>query len=390
MERSNSLNALTSEGLAGRRRMSRGARFIAPLLGLSVVLAACGGAASTPATSDAAATTAPTTAPATDAATSAPESAAAVDLTQYIGNPDKALCGGREWTFGYDTFSDTEEFAVQFWNGMQQVADQLGCVKIHKLSDNLDPATAVQNAKIFVQQQVDGVFLFNVLEAAGPGVAQVLDQAGIPAASIVIETPNQLFVTNDDFPDGQLIGKGLCDAYAKSGKTGDVYGVVGRFDGQGPTGVARMDGAVDGLKGCVAEANLIQFETKADPPTAQSGMAAVLGKIPAGATILMTGINDQIANAMYQAVKQAGREADSMVVPIGAVNPGGLQFICQNQPAYVGAVAFFPENWPDYLIPALMAQIQGADVPHKTIVPTKFITADEISTIYPDFQCGSN
>jgi ABC-type sugar transport system substrate-binding protein len=360
---------------------------------LSLVLTACssgGGeeAASSAPAESAPAESAPVESAPVESAPAESASAAAGDLAQYIGNPDPALCAGREYTFGYNTFSDTEEFAANLWNGIQEVADQIGCVTVTKLSDNVDPATAVANAKIFAQQKVDGALLFNVLEAAGPGQVQVLQQAGIPAVSIVVEAPDETFVTNDDFADGEKAGQALGQAYLDSGRTGEVYALVGRFDGQGKTGIARMDGLVKGLTDTVPGLKVEEFETKADPPTAQAGAAAALGKIPDGATILVSGINDGIANAMFQGVKQAKREKDTLVLPIGSVNPGGLQFICQN-PEYVGGLGFFPENWPKYMIPALIARVQGAELEHKYVVPTEIIPRDKINEFYPDFKCDN-
>lgn len=351
----------------------------AAVASLTLVLTACSSGGSS-------ATSAPAESAPAESAPAASAPAESVDFASYIGNPDPALCAGREYTFGYNTFSDTEEFAANLWNGIQEVANQIGCVTVTKLSDNVDPATAVANAKIFAQQKVDGALLFNVLDAAGPGQVQVLQQAGIPAVSIVVDAPDETFVTNDDLADGEKAGQALGQAYLDSGKTGEVYALIGRFDGQGATGKARMDGLVKGLTETVPGLKLEQFETKADPPTAQAGAAAALGKIPAGASILVSGINDGIANAMFQAVKQAKREKDTQVLAIGGVNPGGLQFVCQN-PEYVGALGFFPENWPKYMLPALIARIQGAELDHKYVVPTEIIARDKINEFYPDFKC---
>jgi ABC-type sugar transport system substrate-binding protein len=366
---------------ARARRRSLGTAGAA-VASLSLVLTACSSGGG-----EEAASTASASAPAASSAPAESASAeSAGDLAQYIGNPDPALCAGREYTFGYNTFSDSEEFAANLWKGIQDVAAQIGCVTVTKLSDNVDPATAVANAKIFAQQEVDGALLFNVLEAAGPGQVQVLQQAGIPAVTIVVEAPDETFVTNDDFADGEKAGQALGQAYLDSGRTGEVYALIGRFDGQGKTGIARMDGLVKGLTDTVPGLKVEEFETKADPPTAQSGAAAALGKIPEGATILVSGINDGIANAMFQGVKQAKREKDTLVLPIGSVNPGGLQFICQN-PEYVGGLGFFPENWPKYMIPALIARVQGVEIDHKYVVPTEIIARDKINEFYPDFKC---
>ncbi len=326
------------------------------------------------------------------ACTPAPTDEGTADATvvenfeQYIGNPDPVICAGREYTFGYNTFSDTEEFAVNLWDGIQKVAKDLGCVTVTKLSDNIDPSVAVQNAQIFVQQDVDGALLFNVLEAAGPGQVQVLREAGIPAVTIVVKAEGETFVTNDDFNDGLSAGTALGQAYIDKGLDGPVHAIIGLFDAQGATGIARMDGARKGLEDTVPGIVIDEFETNADPPTAQSGTAAILATIPADATILITGINDGIANSMVQAVRQAGAEGRTLVASVGGVNPGGLQFICQN-PEYVGGQGFFPENWAKYMIPALIARVQGVEIKPEYVVPTEFIYRDKIADFYPDFVC---
>lgn len=307
------------------------------------------------------------------------------DLAKYIGKPSPKLCGGKQYVFGYDEFSDTDAFQVAMWKGMQSVANQLGCVKINKLSDNTDPATAVQNARIFAQQKVDGAILFNVVQAASQGQAQVLQAAHIPVVSLAVPAQGGVFVTNDDHSDGVKAGKALGQAYLADRQHGPAYAVIGRYDAQDST-KQRMDGVIEGLKETVPSAKILPLETKADPPTAQSGTTALMPKIPSNATILVSGVNDDVTYALYQGVKQAGRQDHALVVSIGGANPAGMTFLCQNQ-QYAGSVAFFPENWGKYLIPALIAEIRGAKVPSKVTVPTAVVTRQNIAQYYPDFKC---
>lgn len=341
---------------------------------LALVLAGCGvSSGSNPSSKD------------SNTSASGNKTSAARDIAKYIGHPDKALCDGKQYTFGYDAFSDTDAFAVALWQGLQRVSKDLGCVKINKLVDNADPSTAVQNARIFGQQHVDGAILFNVIQAASQGQAQVLHAANIPIVSLAVPAQGGVFVTNDDYADGVKAGTALGNAYAAKKSTGDVYAILGRFDAQTST-QQRMDGAIKGLKATVPGVKILPLETKADPPTAQAATTAVLPKVPSNATILISGVNDDVTYALFQGVKQTGRQDHAMVVSIGGANPAGLTFMCQN-PQYVGAIGFFPENWPNYLIPALVGSIQGSTVPAKIIIPTKLITPDTISSFYPNFKC---
>jgi len=308
-----------------------------------------------------------------------------VDLAKYIGHPNKALCGGKQYTFGYDAFSDTDAFQIVMWKGLQRVAKQLGCVKINKLVDNTDPSTAVQNARIFAQQKVDGAILFNVIQAASQGQAQVLHAAHIPIVSLAVPAQGGVFVTNDDHADGVKAGTALGKAFEAKHTGGPAYAIIGRFDAQTST-KQRMDGVIQGLTATVPGVHILPLETKADPPTAQAGTTALMPQVPSNATILVSGVNDDVTYGLYQGVKQAGRQNQAMVVSIGGANPAGLTFMCQNS-AYVGTVGFFPENWADYLLPALLAEIRGAKVPSKVIIPTKLITPQNIHSFYPGFPC---
>lgn len=312
-----------------------------------------------------------------------------MDFLSYIGKPDPAICAGRNYTIGVDLFSDTDAFAVQLGKGLEKVAGDLGCVKINKLVDNAKPDVAVQNANIFVQQKVDGAILFNVVQAASQGQSQALKAADIPLVSLAVPVDGYPFITNDDQADGLAAGTTLAEAYVKSGKTAKPYAIIGRFDGQDSTKI-RMDGAEQGLKKVLPDVEILSIDTKADGPTTQAATAAVLAKIPQGAPILVIGVNDDLTFASVQAVKQAGRSADAMVMALGGVNPVGLKYICEN-PEYIGAVGYFPENWPAYLIPAIIAEINGVAVPsfpeNKILVKTEVISRDNISKFYPDFSC---
>ncbi|MBK8086452.1 MAG: hypothetical protein IPK28_23010 [Devosia sp.] len=48
-----------------------------------------------------------------------------------------------------------------------------------ELSNNNDPATALKNAQIFVQEGVDAVIQFNGQPSSNPAISQVLNAAGI-------------------------------------------------------------------------------------------------------------------------------------------------------------------------------------------------------------------
>jgi ribose transport system substrate-binding protein len=317
--------------------------------------------------------------------------AAAILKQAGSDKPDpKVVCaGGKQYTLGYDAFSDTETFSVQEWLGLQKLAKNLGCVKLDRLIDNADATQALQNANIFVQKQVDGVMTFNIIAAAAPGQARVFKTAGIPAITVGISAPNLPFVTVDEAAAGAQAGAALAKAFVKSGASGAPYLIVARNDVVGPVGIERMDGVTTGAKSVISDlpADHILPVQAGDPAEAQARTLDVLGNVPEGATILFTGINDDIGYGVFRGIVQAGRQSDAVGVSLGAVRPGGLNYICQNK-QFAGGVSYQPDKFANYMIPAVIALINGAEVPAKLVVPTKYLASGDIATEYPDFTCG--
>ncbi len=307
-----------------------------------------------------------------------------------MGAPTPEICEGNSYVLGYDVFSDTENFAAATIEGMNRVAEQVGCVELVTLIDNADPVQAVANAKTFVQREVDGAMLFNVIAAAGPGMATELNAAGIPLTSIVVQIEGSPFLGVSEYDAGFSGGEALARGFAAAHPDVVPYVINGRFDASGETsGIPRMDGFRDGIKSVFPDLpsdNYLEIDTAATPSTASANTLSVLNRVPADAWILMGGINDENTFAMLQAARQAGRQDNVAVMGIGGVKPTGLEFVCQN-PQYVGAVGFFPENWPSYMLPATIALIQGKPVPAFTEIPTTILTRDNISEYYPDFSC---
>ena len=291
---------------------------------------------------------------------------------------------------GYDVFSDTENFAAATIDGMNKVAAALGCVQLVTLIDNADPIQAVANAKTFVQREVDGAMLFNVIAAAGPGMATELNAASIPMTSIVVKIEDVPFLGVGEFNAGFQGGEALAKAFAAKSPGVTPYVINGRFDASGAdSGIPRMDGFRDGIKSIFPDLpadNYLEIDTNAVPATASANTLSVLNRIPADGQIIMGGINDENTYAMFQAAKQAGRQDNVMVMGIGGVNPTGLEFVCQN-PQYAGVVGFFPEKWPAYMMPTTIAKIQGKEVPAFTEIPTSILTRENITESYPDFAC---
>ena len=315
-----------------------------------------------------------------------PEPAAPPDYQQFLGDPSPDQCAGESYDFGLNIFSDTESFALLTVEGIHAVADTMGCVTVEVVSDNADPLTAVENVRIFAERDKDGVIVANVIEAAQAGIVDVLQSNDVPGLAIFVPAPDialiEVDLGNAGLKSGQTLGE---QALARwSGE--EIILVVGTFDEAGATTIALTDGIVEGVTAAVPDAEVLAIATAADTPTANANTAAVTARIPEDAKVLIASVNDELTLAMLEALRTAGRSDEDMV----AVGQGASQFEAMCDGTLFASVAYFPENYGKYAIPALIGLIHGAELPDVIELPTEVLTAENLGEFYPESACDTS
>jgi ribose transport system substrate-binding protein len=122
----------------------------------------------------------------------------------------------------------------------------------------------------------------------------------------------------------------------------------------------------------------------ADPAKTNINTANTLTTLPKDAKIILGGINDDNTVAMIQAYKASGRDMANLL----AIGQGAslLDKICSKE--MFGSIAYFPENYGKYLIPAVFGLIYKQKVPSHVVLPTKVLTAANVGTYYPTKACA--
>jgi len=315
--------------------------------------------------------------------------AAAPDWQKFIGKPTKALCAGKTYKLGFDIFSDNESFALIVRKGMLATAKAMGCVKVEILSDNADPIKVQENLNIFIQKHYDGVMAAQVVAAAAPGAVRTMKDAKIPMVATFVVHPGVPFVDVDNEAAGEMAGRGLMSAaLSKWGKATVPYLLIGSLREGGLNSIQRMDGYYVGANKVSANfpsSNFIDVPTQgADPAKTNVNTGNALQTIPKDAKIILGGINDDNTLAMVQAYKASGRDMANLL----AVGQGASQLssICSGE--LYGSVAYFPENYGKYLIPALMGLINKQKVPEHVVLPTVLLTKSNVGKYYPASACS--
>jgi ribose transport system substrate-binding protein len=296
---------------------------------------------------------------------------------------------GAAFVIGFANLQRDIAFCVKVEQGLVANAKAAG-IDLQVADNRLDGATALANAESFIQRNVDYVVEFQTDANFGATIMQKMNDADTKVTAIDIPMPGATFFGANNPRSGFMGGSYLAQAaIAKFGldkvKTG--YLVIGELPQSGAIPAMRTGGQVAGFLASVdgfPASQVIKIDSKNTREESFAQMTNVLGRIPAGAPILITAINDQSASGMLQAVKQAGREADALVVGMGADEVQTLV----DEPAFIASVGYFPERYGNYIIPLALMQLAGKKTPETVLVSHVMVNKANVCKFYPDQKCA--
>ncbi len=307
-------------------------------------------------------------------------SSSANDPASFIGHPSPDLCGGHTYTIGYDSFSDTASGTGTFLATIKSVAASLGCVTIVHTINNVDPTTALQNARSFVSRHVDAAIVFNAVTANATGQVKIFQAAHIPVVQFGAVDAGAPQLLAPEFDAGKLAGTELAKAFAQQTPGQTPYIVAGRNSASGQPYIGYMDNFIAGAKSQFPNYpadHVVSLETTSDPVKAQSVTRDALGKISPSAPVIFMGNDLQVTEAMLQTItQQSGRKGGAYTID-GRGQDADKADVCKS-PQFLGMVDYEFATWADYLVPLAILQAQGQMVPHTTNTQVKWRSRSEI------------
>ncbi len=298
---------------------------------------------------------------------------------------------GKKYVIAFANLDRGITFCNKVEQGIKKNAEAAGLELV--IADNhLDGATALTNAESFINRDVDFVIEFQTDANFGATIMQKMNEAGIKVIAIDIPMPGAVFFGVNNPRAGYMGGSYLAQAaIAKWGvdKVKEGYFIEGELPQSGPIPKMRTDGQVAGflasIDGFPAD-HVLRFDSKNTLEESFTQTNNLMSKIPAGVPIMGTAINDQATTGILRAVQQAGRADDVMVVGLGADETETLT----KEPNFIASVGSFPERYGSYLIPMLLEQLAGHDLPPAVLVNHVMVTKGNVCDYYPDFKCSSD
>jgi ribose transport system substrate-binding protein len=299
------------------------------------------------------------------------------------------------YTIGFANLTEDIEFTRLVREGLVAAAEEAGNVELVLADNKLDGATALANTEAFITQGVDGIIHFQTDAAFGNVIMARARAAGIPVFAIDIPMPGAIFFGADNYYAGQLAGEALAN-WVNENWDGQVdAALMLELPQSGPIPEARMQGMLDAfqenVENPVPEDMVFHLDSKNTQEESFRVVSDTLPGIPDAEHIVAMTINDGTGIGAVAAAEAAGRGDQIMVVGQNA-DPSGQEEMVKENSRYLGATAYFPENYGFKLLPAMIDVLECRPVPPSVYVDHVFIGADNLCEFYaeswPDFCEG--
>ena len=256
------------------------------------------------------------------------------------------------------------------------------------LNNRYTPEIGLKNAERMLRERLDIFIEFQADSMTNNIVAAKLGEAQIPIIAIDIPVPGAPFMGINNWQVATMGGKAMVDLIMQKWGGAEAVDLIVLL--QNPAGgdmtMLRSEGFATTLVeefGDRIEEKIIRVDGgMGRPDQAQEAMESVLDIYPDAVKIAVTSVNEETMSGVIAALQDADRwnKDDIIVVTLGVDDLGKLQI---RRGLSDAGVAFFPEKYGEYLIPAACAILEGAPVPSHLYVENEIITLENIDQYYP-------
>jgi ribose transport system substrate-binding protein len=292
---------------------------------------------------------------------------------------------GKGLKLGYISLGESVPFVRLVSNGIKAQAKRAGAQLVF-CDSALDAAKALDCAKTFKTQGVQGYLNFDVFQNASASICKAGPQVPVIAIDIHQKPCEKAFMGANNLYAGYIAGRAM-GQYFKSHFNCQYDTFVSlESSAAGIVNDQRMGGYRQGFTsvcGTIHDLKKIDGADRIDP--ARTKFADALTALPGQSHIIVVSINDDGIEGALAAAKTSGRVNDLYVSGQGA-DPSAWCLI-KNNKQWIADSAYFPEKYGMIGIPYLIKLVKSRTVPKELFVPHVIITGANITKYYQPKNC---
>jgi ribose transport system substrate-binding protein len=257
------------------------------------------------------------------------------------------------------------------------------------MDNQYDSVIGLKNADIMLSKHPNFFIEFQADAKVNNIVAGKFGTAKIPLLAIDVPIPGSPFMGVDNWKVALIGGHEMAKLIKQ--KFGGWDGVdlvaLGQMPAGGDVVMLRSEDFAQALSEDFAidtkDAKIVRFDGgMGQSEQAKAAMDDVLAAHPDAVKIAVTSINEQTMAGIIASLQGAGRwDPNNVVVVTLGMDELGQSQIRDNLSD--GGVAFFPERYGEYVVPAVCAMLQGQPVPPYIFVENVIVNAKNVDKWYP-------
>jgi ribose transport system substrate-binding protein len=257
-------------------------------------------------------------------------------------------------------------------------------------ADNQYNATmGLQNADILLAKEPDVFINFQFDSKVNSIISNKYAKAGIPIIAVDVATPGAPFMGVNNFKVAYMAGEKAIELVEAQGGIDTIDNIIlMQMPAGGEVCMLRSEGFYEAFVDKYGADVIDPITIRADGGAGEAeesnrNMSDVLASIPDAENCVVTSINEETMDGIISAIKTAGRwDADKWIVITQGVDAVGQAQIRSGDTD--AGIAYFPETYGQYLVPAACALFYGEPVPACMYIENVVITADNIGEYYSE------
>ena len=271
----------------------------------------------------------------------------------------------RHYRIGFGNLTEDMEFARQVRHGLELAGTKYPNIELLVHNNDLDRATALENADTFVSEEVDLVIEYQIDFDVGNIIMDKFNRADIPVIAIDIGLPGATFFGADNYRAGFMAGE-YQGAWIRD-HWDSQFDILLRLETSriGSASSARLQGVQDGLEsvlGVVASSKIHALYNAIMLDDAQEAVESWLLTIPLDVRVVIQAINDESAVGGLRVFERAGRLSQVVAVGQNADRVGYMALLQEGFP-FIATTHYGPDAYGEKVLALALTILQHKRVP---------------------------
>jgi ribose transport system substrate-binding protein len=282
-------------------------------------------------------------------------------------------------------------FCESVWKNVQDQWALAGGdpASLYYADNQYDATIGLKNADIMLAKNPNVLINFQFDSKVNSIISIKFGQANIPIIAVDVPTPNAPFMGVNNFKVAYAAGEEAIKGVEAMGGIDKIDNIIlMQMPSAGEVVMLRSEGFyqafVDKYGAEVIDPKTVRADGGAgEAEQANKAMTDVLATIPNAQNCVLTSVNAQTMSGILSAIQTAGRWDPEkwIVITQGADETANQQIV---DGLVRASIAYFPEKYGEYLVPASVALMKGQVVPPFMYVENVVISMDNMKDYYPE------